>query len=296
MKIKILLSICFGLFFTSCNNFNEKEPTKTTILVSLPPHKALVEKIIDHDFTVETVVPIGSNPHVFEPTPRQVLKISKAKIWFQIGESFEKKLHPVLAQKNNLLVTKDLKADIPLLRGSCCHHHHSHEEHDHHHSHEHSEDKHIWTSPKLLKIQARTIADFLQEQFPEKKEIFAKNLQIILNDLDNLDAKVENTLHNVKNRSILVSHPAFAYFCKDYQIEQISVEYEGKEPTISYLNTVIEKILNLQTKIAISMPQHSNKGLEIIAQKNNLHLCQIDPYDENFENTISCLAELFANE
>ena len=287
MRFKILLSICLSVFFISCSSCNEKQENKLMILVSLPPHKALVEKIVDSDFIVETVVPIGSNPHVFEPTPRQVSAISKAKIWFQIGESFEKKIHPALFQKNPDLVTKDLKKDVRLLEGSCCHNHHCHEV---------LEDKHIWTSPKLLKIQAKTIADALQNQFPEKKELFSKNLAKVYSELDSLDQQIHSRLQNVKHRSILVSHPAFAYFCKDYGIEQISVEYEGKEPTIFYLNQIIAKINDSHTKLAIGMPQHSNKGLEIIAEKNNLRVYQIDPYDEDFETTITSLAELIANE
>jgi zinc transport system substrate-binding protein len=287
MKIKFLIPLFIILSLTSCSqseNRSNSGTQKPTILVSLAPYKTIAEKIAGDGFIVQTIIPIGANPHVYEPTPKEISSIGEGSIWFRIGESFEEKLLPVLQGKNNHLVDADLRNNISLLHNSGCH------------CHVHTlEDRHIWLAPSTLKAQAETIKEVLSHHFPDQQELFAKNTEDLLSEINLLDNQIKTIVQNAEHRSFLVSHPAFAYFCKEYNLSQLSIEDGGKDPTPKYLTHIVQEVKDTQTKIAIAMPQHSNKGLQLISEKLKLQVHTIDPYAEDCFATMLLLAQLVAS-
>lgn len=279
MKKSCFLIISLLLFF-SCGkrDFSSQKPT---LLVSVAPYQKLVEKIAGDTFQVQTVVPPGSNPHAYEPTLKQIGSISQGLIWFRIGESFEKKVFPVIQEKNSLLTECDLREGLSLIQESACHCHADTQE-----------DRHFWLSPKALIPQVHTIAKALENRFPEKQEIFQKNAADIIAELNSLDLEIKTILENVPSKSFLVSHAAFAYFCRDYHLQQLSIEHGGKEPTAKHLTYLMHTINDTHATLAVSMPEHSNKGVELIAEKLGMHLHEIDPYASDYAQTMRHLAHL----
>ncbi len=252
---------------------------KDVLLVSLSPYITLVKQIVGDEFEVKAVVPPGADPHHYEPTSKQLQGLLKGKILFGIGESFEKKLLPLLPCKK-----VDLASELPLIHSSCsdgCHHD--------------LEDRHIWLSPKLLILQVNKINQTLCTEFPEKKELFEKNSTSLIYSLEKLDQDLTKLLSNVDQKAFLISHPAFAYFCKDYSCEQISLEMEGKESKPKDIETAIEKAKKCNAKVAIAIPQHNNKGSQIVAQKLHIPVRYIDPYSAQYETTLKKLAALVEN-
>ncbi len=280
------LKFLFFLILVSCGKSaaeGESSPQKPTILVSLAPYQQLTQKIAGEEFLVQTIVPFGTNPHIYEPTPKQVMSLGKGSIWFRIGESFEKKILPVLEANHPNLTEIDLRAKVSLLHGSGCHCHK-----------ETLEDRHIWLSPQALAIQARTIAEALGDKYPEHKEKFLQNAEAAIQEIADLDAEVKEILTPAQHRSFLVSHPAFAYFCKDYHLTQLSLELEGKEPTSKHIAKIMQEAIESKATLALSMPQHSNKGLELVAEKLHLEIHSIDPYAPDYLETMRHLAHLVA--
>lgn len=290
MKMKLLLLSFFlvaSFSITSCGKnrpSNQISPQKPTILVSIAPYQYLAKRIAGDNYHIQTVVPPGSNPHIYEPTARQISTIGQGVIWFRIGESFEKQILPVLQEKNPHLVDADLRKGISLIHDhACCK------------CSEDLEDRHIWLSPKLTISQVQTICSVLTEQFPEHKEIFSLNAADLIEDLKQLDLEIASILAGSSQKSFLVSHPAFAYFCKDYQLTQISIELGGKDPTTKYLTKILADATADHVKLGIAMPQHSNKGLERIADKLDLRIQTIDPYSPNYFETIRLLAHFIVD-
>lgn len=150
--------------------------------------------------------------------------------------------------------------------------------------------------PKIAQIQARKISKILCDQFPLYREAFEANLQTLLFDLESLDKEIEQTLIPLKNQFFLVSHPAFGYFCRDYSLEQLSVEFEGKEPCTHYLSQLLNQAILKCPHVAISIPQHNNKGMQIIAQKLHLPIKMIDPYSHDYFKTMRCLTQWIASQ
>ena len=222
------------------------------VLVTLAPYKFFVEQIAGDSVDVKLVVPTGASPHSYEPTARQILDASKADIWFLIGETFEERAVQALTSYNTDLKTVDMRDGIEMIEEREPGH-----EHCHHHG---CEDPHIWMSPKLVKMQAETIADTLSEMYPERAELYSKNLAIFQEKLDDLDAEIVQILKSMKNRTILVSHPAYAYYCKDYGLKQISIEFEGKDPSPHQLTKILQRARENKSPFVYIQIQNPSKG------------------------------------
>jgi zinc transport system substrate-binding protein len=233
-----------------------------------------VQQIAGDSFQVITVVPPSADPHTYEPTARQLTEIAQGRLWFQIGEPFEKKLMPLLPKTQPL----DLRQGLEMIQTSCCHT----EPHD----------RHIWLSPKMVAVQIDTIATALSEQYPEQKDDFANRSAKLQEQLSNLNEEIESRLHNTIARSFLISHPAFAYFCRDYGCSQLSIEQEGKEPRPKELEELLASAVSSGARLAIAIPQHNNKGAQLIADKLKIPVRVIDPYANDCMETMRTLAGL----
>lgn len=247
---------------------------QTHVLVSITPQKFLVERIGGDRVLVEVIVPPGASSHSYEPSPRQVVSMKKGRIWFRLGESFEERLLPVLSGTKIV----DQRQGIDLL-GSCCYC-------------TCGADPHIWLSPRLLKIQAKQIAQTLEEYDPSYSSFFRNNLNGLEEELDALDKEVERRLSTAP-KTILVSHPAFGYLCRDYGMTQLSVEMEGREPTPRYLNELIQKARELNIQTVFLQEQHFAKGGKRVAQELNAATVFVDPYKENVIENLKEISKAF---
>ncbi|MBM3207780.1 MAG: hypothetical protein FJZ57_04145 [Chlamydiae bacterium] len=291
-KIYTLVIVLLSFFTFSCSSSQNtsSKSLKPKILVSIPPYTYFVKKIaLD---TVDTVclVPEGSNPHLFEPTPRQVQEVYESKVWISIGESFEKKITTTLKKNHKTLTIVDLSKLIPAdttVKGCSCGHHHEHEHHE-------SQDLHIWMSPRLAKQQAIAIEEALTSTFPEQAEFFNKNLSDFIAELDQIDDEISLLLSPFKDQAVLVSHPAFGYFCKDYGLEQISIEIEGKDPRPKDISQILEKAKNTNVRVVIVQEQHNNKGALAIANELNIPVFNTDPYSSEYKQTLLNISQQIA--
>ena len=197
---------------------------KPLVLVSIAPYQFLVNAIGGSEIEIQTVVPSGANPHSYEPTSAQVSNMLQARAWFRIGEPFEEKIIPILHRYNPELKVLDLRKGIVLLEEGHMDCHHCSMDHF---------DRHIWLSPKLAALQAGEVEKFLTEQFPEKKEFFARNLTSLQSQLLQLDGEILSLLEPVKDRVILVSHPAFGYFCREIILNSSRLNMRAKTPVLS---------------------------------------------------------------
>jgi zinc transport system substrate-binding protein len=252
---------------------------KIHVLVSIAPQKYVVESIGGDKVTVDVMVPPGANSHTYEPTPKQILAARQGEVWFRIGESFEQRLIAVLDQTEII----DQREGLDLIHAGCgcC----THEAHD----------PHIWLSPRLLKIQATQIANVLCKKDPQNEPFFKHHLSLLQQELSRIDDICTNLLSVSPQRLILVSHPAFGYFCRDYGLEQLSIEMEGREPTPRYLIELIATARSQGVKMVFLQIQHNPKGGKKIAQELGIPTQYIDPYAENVIENILTIARLFSN-
>ncbi|PIS00957.1 MAG: hypothetical protein COT84_04860 [Chlamydiae bacterium CG10_big_fil_rev_8_21_14_0_10_35_9] len=272
------LVIFLGL--SSCTSKSESI-VKPSVLVSIEPYAFFVKKIAGDTLQVKTLIPPSANAHSYEPTPKEVKDAGNADVWFQIGEPIEKAIAPSLQQKNKHLLIYDVKTDIELI-GDCCLGHH----------HKESKDIHVWLSPILMKKQAIAVAKILMNRFPKNASLYRQNLQSLLLELDDLNDEIENLLNPIENKKILVTHPAFGYFCRDYNCEQIAIEFEGKDPLPRKLDETVEVAKNSHVKLIISQPQFSQKSAEVVSRRLQLPIYEFNPYASDYISNMLYLANL----
>jgi zinc transport system substrate-binding protein len=285
MTQRWILSMILFLSLFACEKKERPKSDKPIVLVSIPPYAYFVQKIAQDAVEIETLVPSGANPHIYEAMPKEVLRHQKAALWIYLGESFDKKVlkffqdrkHPIqMIDITEGMLSDCKKEGIAGCTSSC------------HHDYEEGKDLHVWLSPTLAKHQAKKITEALIKLLPEKQLSFETHLQNFLNELDDLDMQMTRMLEPMKGRAILVSHPAFGYFCRDYHLIQLSIEIEGKEPLPQHIIEILTKAKRYSIQTVITEPQYSNKGAELLAQSLGLPTHTIDPYAENLlENLLS---------
>lgn len=283
-----IISLSLFICFFCCNGYAASYHLSHTVVVSIAPYKFFVERIAGDTVSVELMVPPGASPHSFEPTAKQVLNASKADIWFRMGEGFEAKAMPALKSYHPYMQIIDLREGVNLIMAD--------EHHVHCCAHHDCVDPHIWLSPKQAKIQAQTIAKALINTYPENAEYYQKSLARLLNDLDDLNRDIEATLRPLKNRTIMVSHPAFAYFCRDYGMKQLSIEFEGKEPTPRQLTEILQQAREAHIKKIFILEQLIGKGARLVANNLGARVVELDIFAQNYLGNMRDIAREFAQQ
>ncbi len=269
------------------------------VFVSIAPQKYFVDAI-GGDFVKTTViVPPNHSPADYEPSPSQMIQMSKADSYFAIGVAFETKWLKNFSDINPGM--KIVHTDAGIEKKPINRHkkqdqlgtqaqaatHQNHDPHPHHGT----PDPHIWLSPPLVKIQAEHILNGLVSIDPVNRENYKNNYLKFLDQIDRLDNEL-TTLFSTETREnkFLVFHPSWGYFADAYGLTQISIEIEGKSPKARDVKNLIEFARQHHIQLIFVQPQFSVKHAEIIANEINGQLIYTDPLAENWYDNIRAVA------
>ena len=220
----------------------------------IPPVAYLVERIGGPCVRVEVLVEPGQDPHTFEPTPRQVIELSRAQLFFRVGMPFEDRLVEHVAGGPAQFALINTAAGIAKRAPG-------HDDDD-----EGLADPHVWLSPPLLKTMAGNVAAALCQADPRHADVYNTNLKALDAELDALDRRIAQSLAPYRGQAFYVFHPAFGYFADAYGLRQESVEVEGKTPTPRQIFGLIAKARNDRVKIIFLQPQFDQQIAASIAQ------------------------------
>ena len=141
--------------------------------------------------------------------------------------------------------------------------HEDHEDHDEHKHEEHHDhgglDPHVWLDPVLVKMQAKNILDTVIKIDSSNKAFYEKNYENFMKELNVLHTDIKNILKETTHKEFMVFHPSWGYFAKRYDLEQIAIEVEGKEPKPNEMVEMIEDAKKHNIKIVFVAPQFSQK-------------------------------------
>lgn len=252
----------------SCNTPTETD-SKKTIYVTIAPLRAIVEEVTDGDYNVEILVPKGASPETFEPTVSDLIALNDAEQIFSIGLiNFEQSLVGSVKERNKVV---NLSQGIKPLAGSCSHCNHAHA---------HGIDPHIWTSPRALQRVVENIGLAMHRIAPDSVK-YRDNAYKLLHKLNKLDSLCNNNIKTNGVAAIMIYHPAFTYYAKDYAIEQISVEQDGKEPSPRQLTALVERARQHNITKLLIQPQYSKDKLQPLASECGAEIVEIDPLSED---------------
>ncbi|WP_353570216.1 zinc ABC transporter substrate-binding protein [Candidatus Albibeggiatoa sp. nov. BB20] len=175
------------------------------------------------------------------------------------------------------------------------HHEEAHEHEEHHEeAHQHGEfDPHIWLSPRLVKVMAQHILQQLIKYDPEHKTDYQQNHTQFIQDLNQLDAEIQQTLSVIKDKRFMVFHPSWGYFAQAYGLQQIPIEIEGKSPNSKDLVRLINYAQQQNIKVIFVQKQFSQKAAQAIADNIQAQLIVVDPLAENYIQNLSAIAHTF---
>lgn len=282
MLIRLLVNF-FCIIPILC--YPEHVKPRPIVLVSIPPYLYFVKKITEDTVSVQSLVPTGVNPHLYDPTPKQVQLHRQAVLWIKLGENADQKAQRVFQGLKIPPVIVDLTEGLNLLsykKEPYC-------------SDLNTKDLHIWLSPKMMQVQVKKITQTLIQLFPMHTELYKSNANKLLEELNKIDQELATLLKGKQGKTILISHPALAYFCRDYHLEQLSLEEEGKDCLPQYIPELVQKIKELKIGGVIVEPQHGSKAAKIISQELQIPIYTIDPYAEDYIAGLQQIAEVVKN-
>lgn len=272
---------------------------RMVVAVSIAPQAWLVEQIGGNHVEVLTLVQPGDNHHTYQPTDRQVSRMMQAGVYFRIGLPFESGPWFDAIQSSSGVPIVDMRQGIELrqMEAHVCHENESGNEHEHEHGHAHDHggpDPHLWLSPRLLQIQARTVAQTLAELDPARKADYERNLQAVDERLDQLDGEIRKLLEPMKGRSFFVFHPAWGYFADEYGLEQVAIEVEGKQPTDAELTAILEQARQARVKVIFVQPQITGQAAQAVADVVGARVETLDPLARDVPASLLRAAEAIA--
>jgi zinc transport system substrate-binding protein len=128
---------------------------------------------------------------------------------------------------------------------------------------------------------------------PDSAEIFQENFDALVADIDSVDTQINNSLKSLEQRKFMVFHPAWGYFAKQYDLEQLAVQVGGQDPSASELASLIEIAQNEKIKVIFIQPTFNTASAEAIAQEIGAEVVVVDPLAQDWLSNLESAAAAF---
>lgn len=260
---------------------------RLTLVVSVLPQSEIAHRIVDDRVDVAVLVPPGSFPATFEPTPKQMAITAEADLWLQIGIPFESAIvDRILAIASDLEIIDGIQGiERRPIAGD-----------DHGHG---ALDPHIWLDPDLIAVHARILCEALCIAAPGDCDLFRGNLGDYETELAAADERITTILQGHAGKPIFVFHPAYGYLAHRYGLIQIPVEVEGKVPTGRRLAALVERARTARARSLLVQPQFAGGGAAAAASAMGVEIVEVDPLAPdlaaNLERMAAAIADSFGD-
>ncbi|APZ44243.1 metal ABC transporter solute-binding protein, Zn/Mn family [Acidihalobacter ferrooxydans] len=250
------------------------------VAVSILPQKYFVQTIGGDQVRVQVMVRPGYDPAIYAPTPRQLAELSQDRLYFAIGAPFERAWLPRFIAANPHMRIVDTQRGIQRLLpttglpGA-------------------NPNPHIWLSPPLVRVQAANILRALVAADPAHAAAFRRGYAKLIATIDSVDTRIAHELLNTNlgNRRFMVFHPALYYFARSYDLQEIPIQIEGKEPSPRELAALIQTAHRDHIKVVFVEPQFSQKAARTIAAQLGGRVVSINPLPEDWPAGMLAIAK-----
>lgn len=286
-SLLIISLLSFVLF--SCKDTPSGEDHKKVISVSVLPQKYFVEKIAGDQMEVNVMIPPGASPVTYEPTPEQMKDISRSVAYFRIGPLvFEKSWMDKFKSVNPELKVYDQSSQVSLIRKVS----HSHSGN---HKRDVNNDPHIWTSPARVDLQLQVIRDALLQLDSLNAKRYRTNYQSFKKEINELDQFIRNELSGLENRKFMIFHPALTYYARDYNLTQVSIEFEGKEPSPGHLKELVDLAKDENIQVIFIQKQFNKETAQAIADEIDGKVIEINPLAYDWVQQMKSITQKLAD-
>lgn len=277
--LALLLAAAVALPLCACAPAGEEaEDGRLQVVCSLFPYYDFVREIGGAYVSPRLLVAAGREAHSFEPTPMDVIRVSRADVFVYNGGEGEQWVDEILSSAGENIPTvlrmmdyADTLTEEPLAG----HDDHDHADRDHEHDDDHDSDdieydEHIWTSPVQAMKLCRAICDALCAADPAHAAVYRSNLENYLGQLAELDVAFRQVCSE-KKRSLLVFGDRFPllYFCREYGLDYRAAFHgcsSDTEPSLYTLKFLIDKVRQQDIPVVYALELSSRKVADAIAE------------------------------
>lgn len=266
------------------------EQTRPVFVASVPPQAWLLKQLVGDDADVSSIIQPGQDAHTFDPSPREMERLSRATLVFTTGLEFEKRIVDTLKKNRPTLVVVDLRLGIAL-RSLEAHYHDPSAPHVHEKG---NPDPHIWLGPAEVGIQITTMRGALVALAPEEKAAIAARYDALRAQVAAVVNDVDTLLSPLRGATVLVYHPAFGYLCDAYGITQLPIEAGGKEPSPRLLNKTIDEALRRRVRVVFTQPEYEATAARAIARAIDATVVPVTDLGPDWPGLMRSIATAFA--
>ena len=240
-----------------------KSNAKPTVTVTIPPYQYFVDKIAEGKVAVNVMVSNGNNPETYEPYAQQMMELSKSALYLKVGSiGFEQTWMKKLQDNAPDMKVIDTSVGITPAKtpgGNI--------------------DPHVWMSCSNARIIASNILKALCELEPKNKAFFEKNYLSLLKIIDKRDSIIRKSFkdHPEMVRKFVIYHPILTYFARDYQLEQLAIEEEGREPSAAQLKSLIERARKEKIRFCLIQAEFANRNTTTFIKESQTKAMNINP-------------------
>lgn len=309
-KLLFILTIMITGLLTACT---VDEEDKLTVAVSIVPQQAILEAVAGDLVEVVTVIPAGASPANYDPDARTMTEIMSSDVYFTIGVPTE--AGNILGELDDINVVHldELVGEVypDLLLGEehededhdSDHEDEDHEDEDHddededhedeeHDDHDHTgRDPHIWLSVKRMVLMTEIVRDELIKLDEANKEVYTENAETFINELNELDAEVEEMFHDLTFKTFIIYHPSFGYFADDYGLTMLELEEGGNEASARRLKEVIDFARDNDIHTIFHQDEISSSQVLAIVDELEAELVLLTPLSDDYINNYRKVAE-----
>ena len=241
----------------------EKPAVTVTVTVTISPYKYFVDQIAKGKVDVNVMVSNGNNPETYEPYAQQMMELSKSALYLKVGSiGFEQTWMKKLQDNAPDMKVIDTSAGITPAKtpgGNI--------------------DPHVWMSCSNARIIASNILKALCNLEPKNKAFFEKNYLSLLKIIDKRDSTIRKGFkdHPEMVRKFVIYHPILTYFARDYQLEQLAIEEEGREPSAAQLKSLIQRARKEKIKFCLIQAEFANRNTTTFINESHTKPMNINP-------------------
>ena len=265
--LSLIFMLAVGLFACSNANKNSNTSEKLKVVATNSIIADITKNIAGDKIDLRSIVPVGQDPHEYEPLPDDVKKTSQADLIFYNGINLEtggNAWFTKLVQNAKKEENKDYYAvsdgvEVIYLEGQ---------------NEKGKEDPHAWLNLENGMIYAKNIAKQLSAKDPKNKDFYEANLKNYLEKLEALDKEAKQKFNNIpkEKKMIVTSEGCFKYFSKAYNVPsayiwEINTEEEG---TPDQIKALVEKLRKTKVPSLFVESSVDERPMQTVSKDTNI--------------------------
>ena len=285
-----VFAFLFLLLLSACSGRGKDSTGERIITVTMEPQRYVTEAIAGDKFTVRSMVPKGSSPETYDPTPQQLVSLGESEAYLRIGYiGFERSWMDRLMNNTPHIQVFDTSKGVDLIFESAFDHGD--------HRHEGGVEPHIWNSAANALIIAGNTFKALTVLDKENEAYYKARYDSLCQRIEQTDSLIRRTLSAPgADRAFIIYHPALSYFARDYGLHQISIEEGGKEPSPAHLKGLMDLCRKEGVRIIFVQPEFDRRNAEIIARQTGTRVVPINPLSYDWEEEMLNVAKSLSAE